>query len=184
MSDYKNRIVSLEREKWQGHKIAKFHYTANAYYDVEINRTGTDFQVSFIKKPLDTPFKNNSDQYDILFQPWFENVKAWGIVENERLIAVIETAVEEWSNRLRITELWVDDAHHRKGIATALMDIAMQRAKDEKRRVIILETQSCNVGAIEFYLTYGFTLVGFDACAYQNNDLKRKEVRLEFGILL
>jgi hypothetical protein len=100
------------------------------------------------------------------------------------LIAAIETAVEEWSNRLRVTELWVDDTNRRKGIATALMDIAVQRAREEKRRVIMLETQSRNEGAVSFYLNYGFTLIGFDACAYQNNDLDRKEVRMELGIFL
>jgi len=153
-------------------------------YDIEVNHADRNFQVSFVKKLFATPFEKKPDDFDILFQPWWENVKAWGIEEDERLIAIIETAVEGWSNRLRVTELWVDDAYHRKGIATALMDIAVQRARDEKRRVIMLETQSCSGGAIEFYLAYGFTLIGFDACAYQNNDLERKEVRLEFGILL
>ena len=121
---------------------------------------------------------------DKLFQPWWDDIKAWGIVDNGRLIAVIETAVEEWSNRLRVTELWIDDAYRRKGIGTALMNIAVKRAKDENRRVIMLETQSRNEAAIAFYLVYGFTLIGFDACAYQNNDMQRREVRMEMGILL
>ena len=83
-----------------------------------------------------------------------------------------------------MTELWIDEAYRRKGIGTALMDIAVKRAKDEKRRVIMLETQSRNEAAIAFYLSYGFTLIGFDSCAYQNNDLDRKEVRMEMGIFL
>ena len=83
-----------------------------------------------------------------------------------------------------VTVLWIADTHRRKGIATALMDIAVRRAKDEKRRAIILETQSRNEGAVAFYLAYGFTLIGFDSCAYQNNDLDRNEVRLDLGIFL
>ena len=156
----------------------------NNYYDVEIDRSDNGFQVLFTKKPLDAPFEHQPNEHDKLFQPWWDDIKAWGIVENGCLIAAIETAVEEWSNRFRVTELWVDDAYRRKGIATALMDIAVGRAKDEKRRVIMLETQSRNEGAIGFYLVYGFTLIGFDACAYQNNDLQRKEVRMELGIFL
>ena len=105
-------------------------------------------------------------------------------MENGSLLAVIETAAEDWSNRLRVTELWIDDTYRRKGIGTALMDIAMKRAKDEKRRALILETQSRNEGAIAFYLAYGFTLIGFDSCAYHNNDIERKEVRMEMGILI
>jgi len=177
------KIQPLDREAWQNYCL-EFHYTSHNYYDVEIIRTGGNFNVSFIKKPYDTPFVHEPSDTDKLFQPWWDDVKAWGIVESGRLIACIETAVEDWSNRLRVTELWIDDAYRRKGIGTALMDIAVQRAKDEKRRVIMLETQSRNEGAIGFYLAYGFSLIGFDACAYQNNDLNRKEVRMELGIFL
>jgi hypothetical protein len=179
----KNQINPLEREKWQGYELP-FHYSSHNYYDVEINRSDSGFQVSFVKKPFDTPFEHMPNEQDKLFQPWWDDIKAWGVEKNGRLIAAIETAVEEWSNRLRVTELWVDDAHRRNGTATALMDIAIQRARDEKRRVLMLETQSRNEGAIAFYLAYGFTLIGFDACAYQNNDLSRKEVRMELGIFL
>ena len=179
-----DRITPLEREQWQGY-VLPFHYVSYNYYDVEITRTGDNFNVSFVKKPFDTPFEYTpAKDYDKLFQPHWEQVKAWGIIEGERLIAVVETAVEEWSNRLRVTELWIDDDHRRQGIGKALMDIAVDRAREEKRRAIMLETQSRNENAIAFYLAYGFTLIGFNACEYQNNDLDRKEVRMEMGILL
>ena len=41
-----------------------------------------------------------------------------------------------------------------------------------------------NENTIAFYLVYGFTLIGFNACEYQNNDLAQKEVRMEMRILL
>jgi len=183
MTDYTDRIVPLNRDKWQGHKLP-FHYVSHNYYDVEINCSDGRFDVSFIKKPFDTPFEHLPNDTDKLFAPWWDDVKAWGIVGNDRLIAVIETAVEEWSNRLRVTELWIDDVYRRKGIGTALMNIAVKRAKDEKRRLIMLETQSRNEGAIGFYLACGFTLIGFDTCCYGNDDLNRKEVRMELGIFI
>lgn len=179
-----DRIIPLEREKWQDY-VLPFHYVSNSFYDVEIVRTDNNFQVSFVKKPFDIPFEYKPEKdYDKLFQSHWDDVKAWGIAENERLIAVVETAVEEWSNRLRVTELWIDDACRRQGIGTALMNIVMKRARDEKRRAIMLETQSRNENALAFYLEYGFTLIGFNACEYQNDDLQRKEVRMEMGILL
>lgn len=176
-----DKIMPLEKEKWQNHQL-DFCRTCHNYYDVEIIRSNNGFNVSFVKKSFDTPVKN--EDYDKLFQPWWDDIKAWGIVEDDKLIAVIETAIETWNNRLRVTELWVDYTHRRQGIAKALMDIAFKRAKEEKRRAVVLETQSRNEGAIGFYLDYGFSLIGFDACAYQNNDMERKEVRMEFGILL
>jgi ribosomal protein S18 acetylase RimI-like enzyme len=152
---------------------------------VNIIRSGDDLNVTFVKTPFDTPFECLPDKnYDKLFQPYWEQTVAWGIVEGDGLVAAVETAVEEWNNRLRVTELWIDDKYRRQGIGTALMDIAVNCARDEKRRAIILETQSCNENAIAFYMAYGFTLIGFNACEYKNDDLARKEVRMEMGILL
>ena len=146
-------ITPLDRAVWQGFRL-EFHYVSHHYYDVEISRSDDGFRVTFVKRLCDTPFEKMPDDTDKLFAPWWDDVKAWGIVKDGRLIACIETAVEEWSNRLRVTELWIDDAYRRKGIGTALMDVAVKRAKDEKRRAIMLETQSRNEGAIGFYLAY------------------------------
>ncbi len=176
-------IIALEQEKWQDCCL-EFHYISHNYYDVEINNSNDGFNVSFSKKAFETPYEKMPDKSDKLFQPWWDEIKAWGIIENGRLIAVIETAVEDWSNRLRVTELWVDDAYRRQGIGTALMNIALKRAKEEKRRVLMLETQSCNEPAVNFYLSYGFSLIGFDSCAYRNDDTTRREVRMELGIFL
>ena len=180
-----DKIKPLDCKKWQDYALP-FHYISNNYYDVQIDRSDNEFNVSFTKKPFDTPFEHLPNEHDKLFQHWWDDVRAWGIEDEEsgQLIAAIETSVEVWSNRLRVNEFWVDDGYRRQGIGKALMDIAVKRAKEENRRAIILETQSRNEGAIAFYLDYGFTLIGFDACAYQNNDLERKEVRLELGILL
>ena len=61
------------------------------------------------------------------------------------------------------------------------MELAKNQARSEGRRAVILETQSCNVGAIGFYLHEGFTLVELDTCCYSNCDIERREVRLELG---
>ena len=61
------------------------------------------------------------------------------------------------------------------------MDLAKERARRDRRRAVILETQSCNSNALGFYLHQGFTLIGFDACCYTNDDLARREVRMELG---
>jgi len=176
-----DKITPLEKEKWQGYPL-EYRNISHNYYDVEIAHKDDNFHISFVKKPFETPLVNNG--HDKLFQPWWDNIKAWGIIKEGKLIAAIETTAENWNNRLRITELWVDYDHRRKGIAKALMDTAAQSAKEEKRRAVVLETQSRNEGAIDFYINYGFSLIGFDACAYKNNDIDRKEVRMEFGILL
>ena len=104
--------------------------------------------------------------------------------EDGALLACIELCPEEWSNRLMVTELWVSDQLHRKRIGTRLMNLAKEKAKEQGRRAIILETQSCNVRAIAFYRSQGFRLIGFDSCCYANNDIARHEIRFNFRFYL
>lgn len=71
----------------------------------------------------------------------------------------------------------MDPSLQKQGIGHALMQIAKQQALLQKRRAIILETQSCNANAIGFYLHEGFELIGLDRICYTNHDLQRREVR-------
>jgi len=63
-----------------------------------------------------------------------------------------------------------------------LVDHAIRLSKERRATMLVVETQSCNVPAINFYLKNGFELIGFDTAAYSNEDIERKEVRLEFGL--
>ena len=66
-------------------------------------------------------------------------------------------------------------------IGKQLMDKAKEVAARQQRRAVMLETQSCNTNAIGFYLHEGFELIGFDTCCYTNDDIGKKEVRLNLG---
>lgn len=85
---------------------------------------------------------------------------------------------------MRVWEFLVKKEFRRRGIGAALMKHAVEVAKQKGARMLVLETQSCDVPAIGFYLKQGFDLVGFDLAAYSNEDIERKEVRLEFGLPL
>jgi len=178
-------IIPLPREKWQG-QILPIGYTTKRFYDVRITRDGNDFSVTLCECVADPPITHTPEEYDYpdsLYQEHWKDASAWGIVADGKLLAAIETCPEEWSNRLRITELWVDASIRHQGVGHALIALAKEQAKREQRRALILETQSCNHNAIGFYLHEGFSLIGFDACCYANNDIARHEVRIELGIL-
>lgn len=82
---------------------------------------------------------------------------------------------------MRIWDLLIDDDFRRSGIGSQLMDLAKVEARKVGARMLVLETQSCNVPAINFYLQHGFELIGFDLAHYTNNDIERNEFRMEFG---
>ena len=180
-------IIPLPKEKWKGTPIL-LKYTTNEYYDLEMIENDECFEVKMVKKKFNNPVTHSPEEYDFpdsLYQDHWEKAEAFGIVgENNELLACIEICPEEWSNRLMVTELWVKDELQRKGIGTALMNLAKKQAKIQKRRAIILETQSCNVRAIDFYRKQGFQLIGYDSCCYTNIDIEKHEIRFDFGFFL
>lgn len=180
-------IIPLPKEEWKGTPIL-MRYTSEEYFDVETTYSDDAFRVQMVKKKFDSPVTHTPEEYDFpdsLYQDHWENAEAFGIVrergDKKELLACIELCPEEWSNRLMVTELWVSDELQRQGIGTRLMNLAKEQAKQQGRRAIILETQSCNVRAIAFYLSQGFELIGFDSCCYTNADVERHEVRFDMG---
>jgi len=179
-------IIHLPKEKWKG-TVIPIKYITDKYYDVSVSKTDKGFAIEIEKKSFTELIIHTPEEYDFpdkLYEDHLENAYAWGILVNDELVAAIETDQELWSNRLRITELWVTEKYQKQGIGHALIEIAKEQARRERRRAIILETQSCNVNAVDFYQHEGFSLIGIDTCCYKNNDLQRKEVRLEFGWFL
>jgi ribosomal protein S18 acetylase RimI-like enzyme len=64
------------------------------------------------------------------------------------------------------------------------MNHAVLIAKQKGARMLVLETQTNNVTAIDFYLRFGFDLIGLDTAAYSDDDVGKREVRLEMGMRL
>ncbi len=183
-------IIFLPKKEWKGIPIP-MRYTTEEYFDVSMEKNEMGYHIKFQKCKFDSPVTHYPEEYDFpdkLYEDHWEKASAWGIVEKkdekQELIACIEICPEEWNNRLIVTELWVHEDFRRQGIAHALMAIAKEQAALQQRRAIILETQSCNTGAISFYQQEGFEPVGFDSCCYSNRDLERKEVRINMGYFL
>ena len=179
----KYEIIPLPKEQWK-HTNLPIGYTTQTYYDVAVDRTAGGFVMQMEKKQFDAPVTHGQEEYDFpdkLYADWWERAQAYGIVENGALLAAIELCPEEWSGRMMITELWVAESLRGQGIGKRLIALAKEKTMQGNHRALILETQSCNVCAVDFYLHMGFTLIGFDSCCYANNDLFRKEVRLDLG---
>lgn len=175
MKEYE--IVPLSKDDWKDTPIL-MNYTTDGYFDVKIRESADSFHIDMEKIEYAEPVVHDYDYPDYLFADWWEGAMAWGIVsEDNRLLACIECCPEEWSNRLMVTELWVSDELHRKGIGTRLMNIVKEKAAKDGRRAIILETQSSNVRAIAFYQSQGFKMTGIDSCCYGNFDIRDHNVR-------
>ncbi len=169
------RIRELEPDRVRGTKLA-FRYTTDEYYDAEVSDGG--FGIRFVKKRMDAPVQKSFS--DELCAAWVSDPVIFAAFSDERGVGVIELCHERWNNRLRITNLLVDEGLRGMGIGSLLMLSAVGHAKEVGARALVLETQSCNVSAIGFYRAAGFSLCGCDLGCYSNSDVEKREVRLEF----
>lgn len=179
MENNRIEIVLLPKEKYKGTPVP-LTYGNDSFYDLEISPLDQNgCTVSLVRKRT-APFVR--DHKDSLYQDYWEAAEAYGVTDEQgKVLACIEVCPEEWSNRLLVTELWVSEELRGKGVGKQLMDKAKEIAVRQKRRAVFLETQSCNTNAIGFYLHEGFELIGFDTCCYTNDDIGKKEVRLNLG---
>lgn len=176
-------IKRLEKEKYEGYKL-DFSYVSEYYYDLQVESVVGNYQAKLVRKKFDVPFVNPDRGVDWLYADYWQGATAYGIVTNGELIAVIELFFEDWSNRCRVTELWLKKDYRRQGIGTKLMNLAKEKAKEMGARLLMLETQTSNADAIAFYLAQGFDVIGYDITCYGEKDVERGEVRLELGFQL
>lgn len=173
-------IEFLPEKEWKGY-LLPLDYESRECYDVRIDEE-RDMTVSFVRTALATPFVHRDSECAFparLYEDYYEKAEAYGIRKGRKLLAAIELCQESWSNRMRVTNIYVDPALRRKGIGSRLMDLAKTKAREHGNRGVILETQTSNVPAIDFYKSQGFQIGGFDRTCYGNDDVERREVRLE-----
>lgn len=155
-------------------------YVTDSYYDVSAVSGGDGFSFCIAQKPFPNPVEKRFD-FELAPEYW-EKCEDYGFFINDRLSGILEVYHESWNNRLRLTELWIYDGVRHRGFGGALLEFAKERGKALGCRGLVLETQSCNVPAIGCYLQHGFSFIGLDTTCYTNEDLAKKEVRLEMGL--
>ena len=166
-------IRPLPRGQYQGYPIHAVYETSQVY-GVRLLERGFFLEL----EQLETPVVKSWE--DALFGDWLEAPVAFGAFEGEALLGVVEGSPEDWHNLFRISNLFVAQSARRQGLGKELLHVMMDYAKHETAcRGIILETQTCNVPAIRLYESLGFRLCRMDLMEYSNEDMEKKEVRID-----
>jgi len=168
--------------KETGRRKLHYSYVADRHYRLAVVRRADGWSVRLAIRRLPKGIEKRCTS--ALAAPHVNRPTVFAAFIGKKEVGIVEVGHDTWNNRLRVWELLVDEGHRRRGIGSALMRRAKRHAKEVGARMVVLETQSCNVGAIEFYRSHGFGLIGFDAGAYSNDDVEKGEVRLEFGLRL
>lgn len=175
------RIVELTKDDPSLPKLNSHYFTKN-YYDLSIVHKPNVWKMKLTLKRLEKLLRKS--YVGTFFEKHVEEPKVFCAVLNGDQIGWIELGYEKWNNRMRIWEFLVKEEFRRMGIGSLLMNFAAKVAKEKGARMLVLETQSCNVPAISFYLKQGFKLIGLDSAAYSNEDIAKREIRLDLGLML
>jgi ribosomal protein S18 acetylase RimI-like enzyme len=175
------RLVELAKTEAYLQEL-RYRYSTSQYYDVSVRRERGSWKIELALKPLGITLEKG--QPGKLFENHIEEPRVFAASLGNRQVGWIELGYDKWNNRMRVWEFLVEEAFRRMGIGTLLMKQAVRIARERGARMLVLETQTCDVPAIDFYLKFGFELIGFDIAAYSNEDIERKEVRLELGLKL
>lgn len=151
------------------HSLGETGYRSDAVYD--INREGDElhFSFSFSLRKLEIPYQKQRsasaedlEDYNLII----DQGHSLGAYHREQLVGVLIAEERTWNNSLWIDYLEVNAEFHRLGFGAALIRAAVEQARKEKFRLIMLETQNTNVPAILFYRRQGFEIDGLQFSLY------------------
>src|SRR4030042_5419321 len=175
------RIIELAKNDAYLREL-KSRYFTSGYYDLSVCHSFESWKIDVALKPLENKLEKNYQGR--LFEDHVEEPRVFAAMLGDRQIGWIELGYEKGNKRMRGWEFLVEEESRRKQIGLALMNHAVKISKEQGARMLVLETQTNNVPAINFYLKFGFELIGFDTSAYSNQDIEKKEIRLELGLKL
>lgn len=175
------KVVELDKQHWKDFKL-HFKWSSDRFYKVDILKMEDGWKIELKLEKSDIPIIK--DYEEPLWQQWMDEesdngTQIFGVQDDGKIVGWMTIGMESWNNRLRVHELLVFEQYRGMGLGKMLLDKAKQVARQKKCRAIILETQTNNVSAIEFYLKQGFEFGGLDITAYHNDDVERNEVRIE-----
>ncbi len=163
--------------KWP--KSLEFHYVSSGHYRATVSSRGVGEGILEYEEFPESTEKISTTQLFSSKRPI-----VYFAFHNEQPVGWMEVWHEQWNNRLRVWELLVDESFRGKGIGRCLIEKAKEVGVELGARMLVLETQSCNAPAVRFYRKVWFDLIGMELANYTNEDVERKEVRLEFGMIL
>ncbi|MDQ0593128.1 ribosomal protein S18 acetylase RimI-like enzyme [Chryseobacterium ginsenosidimutans] len=123
--------------------------------------------------------KNPADLGDL--NKIIEKGHSFGAFQDNELIGWIICDFREWNNSLFIENMLVSETFRRQNIGRLLIKAVNRKAKELQCRIVELETQNTNYGAIQFYQKAGFTITGINTKLY--NDSTETALFMSFELM-
>jgi len=175
-------IKRIYKEDYPNGKKIIYQYHSDKFYDVSYQVQENGWTIDFTLKQFDTPFHKYLEGE--IFEDYLEEIECYIAEIDEEEVGIVSCSHEKWNNVLRINDIHVYSQYQHNGIGSQLMTLIKTRAEELGARAIVLETQTSNYPAIQFYKHHGFQLIGCDLLSYSNTDMENREVRIELGLVL
>lgn len=172
------KICELDIAAYRG-TVLQVRYDTSYIYEAVAEQRTECFGVMFQRTALPSFMRCGFD--DVWGSEWLDEAELFAALEDEETVGLLEICMERWTQRLRISNFYVNPASRGKGCATQLLQYVKELAKLRHIRCIVLETQSCNDPAIQCYLRNGFVFSGCDLSFKSNTDIHMKNVRIEMS---
>ena len=159
-------------------------FESDSFLDVEKTVDGLQVAWRLVERPLDPPFRSSDyslsrQQREEVGVRLREGDGLYQVAEDAgKLVALLDVERERWRDTATVWNILIDRSHRRRGLGRELMSRAIEWARGQGLRGIMLETQTNHLSACRFYQTMGFKLCGLDDHFYSNDDIGVKEVAI------
>jgi ribosomal protein S18 acetylase RimI-like enzyme len=155
-------------------------YTTQTIYQVSTEAQPDYFRFELRLIPLEEPRVKRYAHLDAntlrQYREMVTTGHSFGAFANEICVGLALSELQTWNSSLCLQELHVAPEFRRQGIGRLLVERLSIHARAQGVRCIVCETQTSDVGAIQFYLAMGFRLEGIDLAFYTNEDQQQGEM--------
>ena len=156
-------------------------YVSTAKYRVVKTETAGAFCFALDRQELSEPYEKRwvASEADLRrYRDVVGQGMSFAAYDSGRLVGVAIAETMGWNGSLWIREFGIANSYRRQGLGRRLMDRVALHAGNEGLRILVCETQTTNVPAIDFYRKVGFEVDGIDLSYYRNDDVEAGEVAL------
>ena len=147
------QIIKMDKADLQD-RINIFQYESSGHYKVNIQANEDGWTIDLKKESFQQPFKKWIDT-DKVVQPYKGDSEIYGAFIEGQEAGLIQFEYQRHNKSVRVWDIDVWPEFQHQGIGTALMNKCIPRAREYGARRIILEVQSSNLRAIDFYRKMG-----------------------------
>ncbi|MFH8344363.1 GNAT family N-acetyltransferase [Streptomyces sp. NPDC018045] len=144
-------------------------FTTDTVFDVTLTEEGFTIRPVRLDTPIHKVFPDDepeggTDEKDA------HDERTIVAVDRDEVCGFVVTEYNSWNRRLTIADIEVAPTHRGRGVGRALMNHALEHARERGAGHVWLEVTHINAPAIRAYQRLGFAFCGLDTSLYEGTE--------------